>query len=126
MTVRIEKVPYGGWDNCYRICNDEIELIITSDIGPRVIRYGFIGQENVMCEKKEHMGKTGGEEWRIYGGHRLWHSPEHEVRSYFPDNEKVDVQIIPNGIKVSQPVETTTMIKKDIEITIKGKEQSLS
>ncbi|HOD92390.1 MAG TPA: hypothetical protein PLT91_00060 [Clostridia bacterium] len=121
MSVQIEKVPYGGWDNCYRIFNDEIELIVTSDVGPRVIRYGFIGRQNVMCEKQDQMGKTGGDEWRIYGGHRLWHSPEHEIRSYFPDNTKVDIEIIPNGIKVSQPVETTTMVKKDIKITISEK-----
>lgn len=118
MAVMVEKIPYGGWDNCYRIYNGSTELIVTSDVGPRVIRYGFIGKENVMCEKSDQMGKTGGDEWKIYGGHRLWHSPEHEVRSYYPDNSPVDVKIIKNGIAVSQPVEKTTMIKKDIEITL--------
>lgn len=38
----IEKTPYGGWPNCYRIFDNEIELIVTTDVGPRVIRYGFI------------------------------------------------------------------------------------
>ena len=28
-------------------------------------------------EYDEQMGKTGGDEWRIYGGHRLWIAPEH-------------------------------------------------
>ena len=121
MSVHIEKVPYGGWDNCYRISNDEIELTVTSDVGPRIIRYGFIGKENVLCEKADQMGKTGGDEWRIYGGHRLWHSPEDKVRTYFPDNEAVDVKIIQNGVRISQPAETTTMIKKDMEITVKDK-----
>jgi hypothetical protein len=39
----IENVSYGGWPNCLRIANDEVELIVTTDVGPRVIRYGFIG-----------------------------------------------------------------------------------
>ncbi|NLF35609.1 MAG: hypothetical protein GX584_00420 [Clostridiaceae bacterium] len=118
MTVKVEKIPYGGWNNCYRISNDTVEVVVTSDVGPRIIRYGFIGRFNVMCEKEDQMGKSGGDEWMIYGGHRLWHSPEHEIRSYYPDNFPVDVQIIENGIKVSQPVEKTTMIKKDIEVVL--------
>ncbi|HPJ75931.1 MAG TPA: hypothetical protein PLS36_03745 [Clostridia bacterium] len=118
MTVKVEKIPYGGWNNCYRIFNNTVEVVVTSDVGPRIIRYGFIGRFNVMCEKEDQMGKSGGDEWMIYGGHRLWHSPEHEIRSYYPDNFPVDVQIIENGIKVSQPVEKTTMIKKDIEVVL--------
>lgn len=118
MTVKVEKIPYGGWNNCYRIFNNTVEVVVTSDVGPRIIRYGFIGRFNVMCEKEDQMGKSGGDEWMIYGGHRLWHSPEHEIRSYCPDNFPVDVQIIENGIKVSQPVEKTTMIKKDIEVVL--------
>ena len=118
MTVKVEKIPYGGWNNCYRIFNDTVEVVVTSDVGPRIIRYGFIGRFNVMCEKEDQMGKSGGDEWMIYGGHRLWHSPEHEIRSYYPANFPVDVQIIEIGIKVSQPVEKTTMIKKDIEVVL--------
>ena len=29
-------------------------------------------------------GKTGGSEWHIYGGHRLWHAPEVMPRTYYP------------------------------------------
>ena len=31
--VTIEKVPYGGWPNCFRITNGQVELIVTGDIG---------------------------------------------------------------------------------------------
>jgi hypothetical protein len=121
MSVRIEKVPYGGWDNCYRIYNDEIELIVTSDVGPRIIRYGFIGKENVLCEKADQMGKTGGDEWRIYGGHRLWHSPEDKVRTYFPDNEAVDVKIIQNGIRIKFPLSSASGLSVLVLIHTAGK-----
>jgi len=118
MTVKVEKTAYGGWKNCYRIYNEKADLIVTSDVGPRIIRFGFIGGPNEFCEIPDHMGKTGGNEWRNYGGHRLWHSPEEMPRCYFPDNFPVDVEIIPNGVRVSQPVETTTLIKKDMEVTL--------
>ena len=87
--VRIQNVSYGGWDNCVQIANDIVDLIITVDVGPRIIRYGFADQENELCEIESSMGLTGGNEWRLYGGHRLWHSPEAKPRTYEPDNSPV-------------------------------------
>ncbi|MBN2851669.1 MAG: hypothetical protein JXQ23_02900 [Clostridia bacterium] len=116
--TKVKKVSFKGWDNCYQISNEIAELIVTADIGPRIIKYALIGQVNEMCVFEDTAGKTGGDEWNLYGGHRLWHSPEAKPRSYFPDNGKVDVTLIENGIKTSQPVETTTMIKKELEITL--------
>lgn len=116
--TKVKKVAYGGWNNCFEISNGTVDLIITGDVGLRVIRYGFTGGPNEMCNVEEQLGNTGGDEWLIYGGHRLWHSPEGKPRSYFPDNFPIDVEIIENGIKVSQPLETTTGIKKDYIITL--------
>ena len=46
----IEKTDFGGWPNCYRISNGEIELVVTSDVGPRIMRYGFPGGRNFFKE----------------------------------------------------------------------------
>ncbi|MYB54434.1 MAG: hypothetical protein F4X77_19875, partial [Acidobacteriia bacterium] len=70
--VTVEKIPYAGWPNCYRLSNGEVELIVTSDVGPRIIRYGFEGGQNFFVELEEDLGKTGGDNWRLYGGSRLW------------------------------------------------------
>jgi len=48
--VRVEKVEYKGWHNCYRVTNGEVELIVTGDVGPRVIRFGFVGGQNLFKE----------------------------------------------------------------------------
>jgi len=114
----MEKVNYQGWPNCYRLSNNVVDLIVTTDVGPRIIRYGLIGRDNEFKEYAEMMGKTGGDEWRIYGGHRLWHSPEGKPRSYFPDNFLVKIEKFPNGVKTIQPLEPTTGILKEIEITL--------
>jgi hypothetical protein len=45
--VKVEKTSYQGWQNCYRVTNGEVELIVTGDIGPRVMRYGFVGGRNL-------------------------------------------------------------------------------
>lgn len=112
-----EKVSYGGWQNCIRLSNGQIELIATTDVGPRVIRFGFVGGQNLFHEVKEELGKTGGEEWRPYGGHRLWHAPEQMPRTYAPDNEPVQYSYDGSTLVLTQPVEPSTGIVKQIEIS---------
>ena len=113
-----EKVSYGGWPNCVRLSNGKIELIVTTDVGPRVIRFGFVGGQNILKEFKEQMGKTGGSEWRSYGGHRLWHAPEASPRTYAPDNSPVKYSWDGKTLKLVQPAETSTGVAKEIEITL--------
>lgn len=118
--IKVEKISYGGWDNSIRISNGIVDLVITTDIGPRIIRYGFSGKENMMCEVESTLGLTGGDEWRIYGGHRLWHSPESSVRTYEPDNKPVAWEKIQGGIKTMQDVEPHTKIKKEMDISLES------
>ena len=49
--VTIEKVPYGGWENNLRLTDGKVEVIITLDVGPRILRYAEVGGENVFWEK---------------------------------------------------------------------------
>ncbi|MEY3150524.1 MAG: hypothetical protein RLY92_751, partial [Chloroflexota bacterium] len=95
----IEKISYSGWPACWRLRNSTVELIATSDVGPRVMRFAFVGGENVLCELPDTLGKTGGTQWRNYGGHRLWHAPESRPRTYHPDNTPVLVQVLDDGIR---------------------------
>ncbi len=116
--TKIEQTQFEGWDNCLQISNGIVDLVITTDIGPRIMRYGFVEKENELCVVESEKGLTGGDEWRIYGGHRLWHSPEDKERTYVPDNSPVKWQEIKDGIKVSQDTEALTGIQKEMEITL--------
>jgi hypothetical protein len=118
----MEKTEYKGWKNCYRLANKQIELIVTGDVGPRIIRLGFVGGENEFKEYKDQVGKTGGNEWRIYGGHRFWHAPEEKPRTYFPDNVPVEVKEQSGFVRVIQPTETTTGIQKEIDLALDPRE----
>lgn len=113
-----EKIHYGGWDNCYRLANDQVDLIVTGDVGPRVIRFGFIDQPNMFKEFSDQLGKTAGDQWLPFGGHRLWHAPESQPRTYFPDFDPVLIQEIENGMIATQKPEPTTGIQKQIEISL--------
>ncbi|HUS57557.1 MAG TPA: hypothetical protein VM141_02795 [Planctomycetota bacterium] len=114
----MDRIAYGGWKNCYRLANRAIELVVTGDVGPRVIRLATKGGTNLFKEFKEQMGQTGGDEWRIYGGHRLWHAPEAKPRTYCPDNSPADVKQTENGLTVTQAVESTTGILKQMSIIL--------
>jgi len=124
----IEKTAYGMWGECVRMANNEIELFATLDIGPRVIRFGYIGGGNIMCEDVEGKSLADGAEfdrrfgagsaWYIHGGHRLWTSPEAMPRSYYPDNEKVDCKINGNTVTLTPPPQKWTQLQLSIEITM--------
>lgn len=116
-----ELVEYKGWKNCVRLSNSLVDLIVTTKVGPRVIRFGFIDGPNQFKEFEETLGVTGGDEWNSFGGHRLWHAPENDPRSYFPDNVPVEFQEIPGGAKFIANVETTNGIQKEIEIRLDEK-----
>jgi hypothetical protein len=126
--MQIQKCSYGGWNNCLELINDKVRLVITLDVGPRVIFYGFVDGQNLFKNFDEQMGQSGGKEWRNYGGHRLWHAPEVMPRTYFPDNTPVNYKCEGNKVILDCPPETTNNLKKIIEIELdeSGSEVKLS
>jgi len=116
--VTIEKIAFQGWPNCYRVSNGTVEFIATTDVGPRIISFGFVGGTNLFFVRDDFAGQTGGSEWKNYGGHRLWHAPEDKVRTYEPDNSPIQAKVIENGLVLTMPPEKLSGIQKEIEITL--------
>lgn len=115
--VKVEKVAWKGWPNCYRISNGEVELIVTSDVGPRVMHYALAGGQNVLKEFAEQMGKSGEAEYQLRGGHRLWVAPEALETSWALDNGRVKIETRADGLTVTQPVDSAGF-EKSIKITM--------
>ena len=90
----IDYVSYGGWKNNVRLANEHAQLIITLDVGPRVISYRTHQARNVFKNYDAQMGGTGEPEWKIRGGHRFWLAPEDEVLSYILDNSAVEHRVV--------------------------------
>jgi hypothetical protein len=116
--VKIEKPAFQGWPNCYRVSNGTVEFVATTDIGPRIISFGFVGGTNLFFVREDFAGETGGAEWKNYGGHRVWHAPEDKVRTYEPDNGPIEAQVIANGLLLTMPPGPISGIQKSIEITL--------
>jgi len=115
--IKISEVNYGKFGKCVQLTNGDIEVVVTVDMGPRIIRYALVGGENVFCEAPDRVldQKTG---FRLLGGHRLWHAPEDLKRCYGPDNDPVKWQEIENGILVAGNPEPNTGMLKEMEISI--------
>ncbi len=114
--VRVEKTEYKGWKNCYRITNGEIEAIVTGDVGPRIIRFAFVGGQNLFKEFADQLGKSGEEKFQLRGGDRVWKAPEDPVATWAPDNVVVEIQITATGLIAREPVEPLTKLQKEIEV----------
>ena len=118
--IQIEKIDYRSWRNAYRLTNGIVDVIVLADVGPRVVHYGLCGSENQFHELSDQFGLRGGDEFRLYGGHRLWVWPETE-RTYFPDNQLVEVHTSPGGATFTAPVEAAapgTSLQKKITIQL--------
>lgn len=112
------RTAYKGWPNCCLLTNGVVDLIATTDVGPRIIRFGLSGGDNMFKEYAETLGKTGGGAWNIYGGHRLWHAPEANPRSYYPDNWPVKLEEHDGFVRLVQPTEKATGIQKEIDVSL--------
>ena len=114
--MRIERFNYKGWANSYRISNGEVEAVVTSDVGPRIMRYGFVGGQNFFREFPDQLGTSGETSWVPRGGHRVWIAPEDPVKSYAPENGPVPIEVNGDVLTATQPVEPLTGIEKQITV----------
>ena len=117
----LERISYRGWENAYRISNATVELVVLADVGPRIVSYRFAsGGENIFHEVSEQAGLSGGGEFRLYGGHRLWVWPEVD-RTYFPDNSPVTVSQNERYVSFAAPVERAapgSNLQKELRIRL--------
>lgn len=118
MATIIQLTHFKGWDNCWRIANGEIELIVTADVGPRVIYFGFSGGQNLFKNVEDQMGKSGEDSWMIRGGSRIWIGPEHREASYAPDNVPVEVEIRNDTLIATAPVEESVRVQKQMVVRV--------
>ncbi len=114
----MEIIEWGGWKRCARLDNGHVELIVTLEVGPRIISCRLRDGDNMFATFDADLGRTGDPKWRSYGGHRLWHAPEHRVRTYSPDNEAVEHQWDGKRLFLKPKPEPETGIQKSMTIAL--------
>lgn len=106
-----------------KISNDFVDVKVTIDVGPRVIYFAAKGKNNMFYEdiNKSTLGDVqdcyGGDIIKLYGGHRLWISPEEMPRCYYPDNKPVSYTVEDNSVTFTALVEEINYIQKSITLT---------
>ena len=127
--IEKKEIQYKNYGKCLEISNDTVKIIVTLDVGPRIICYSFLNGENILFEDtnrvfqelnpqmEEVYGK--GKPWIIYGGHRLWKSPEMMPDTYYPDNNPVDYRVTEKGAVFIPPVQEWTNYGYEIEVELR-------
>ncbi|MDE6188759.1 MAG: hypothetical protein K2G37_00535 [Clostridia bacterium] len=125
----MEFINYKKFGKCAKLSKGGKTMLVTVDLGPRIIFYGFDGGENIFYEDEADLINKDGEYfdtnlkgkgiWHIYGGHRLWKSPEY-IDTYYPDNSPVEVVQDGESVTFVSEIEVTTGLRKSIKITMDG------
>ncbi|MCM8769523.1 MAG: DUF4380 domain-containing protein [Candidatus Omnitrophica bacterium] len=92
---------------------------VATDIGPRIL--WLSSKERPDFNLFEVLPETGVKTpdgfWHIYGGHRLWTSPEAMPRSYSLDDQPVDISIKGKNVVISGKPELANSVRKAIRLT---------
>ena len=109
--------------DCVELRSGEFRIAVTTRVGPRVIG-AFLGKSPNLFRVMPVAPLPGvATDFRLYGGHRLWHAPEAMPRTYAPDNRRVKVTEKDGGIEFATPAEPTSGIEKSIHIEPLGAER---
>ena len=121
---------YKNYGKVLHICDGALEVRVTLDLGPRVIYCALPGKNNVFfedierrtrCDKPEMDAFYGaGRYWYLYGGYRLWMSPEYLPYTYYPDNDPVVYGIDGDTVTFTPPAQTENGLQTGYSLTFNG------
>ena len=114
----ITTVSCIGLPDCLQLSNGDVDLIVTTKVGPRILHYGPTGGQNHLAHFPDSSVKTALGTWKPYGGHRLWVWPEVFPATYAPDNDPIEHTTHGDlSILLRRPIDGAS-IEKQIRITL--------
>lgn len=136
---------YKKYGKCVCISNGVIEAYVTVDLGPRIIRFGFVGEQNILNDHREKFSPLTdekyealfgkGKAWESMGGHRVWVTPESYPETYTPDDEPVAYAVNDDSVVFTSVEEpevgkaktlTVKMAPEATEMTVKMNVKNIS
>ncbi len=115
---------------CVEVTNGKITAKATLDVGPRIFYFAANGGNNVFFEDVNDTGNANEQQalsqevygdrgvWHLYGGHRLWASPESAPRTIYPDNQPVACEMTGRGVKLTAQKQVWTNLQMEMEIVM--------
>ena len=128
MSLEYKEIEFENFGKCLSISNEKIKLLVTVDIGPRIIYFGLNDGKNVLfndiernyIEDLEVIKSYYGEDkvrYR-YGGHKMLTLPEIMPDSFYPDNKALTYSITNNGAVFFQEEQEKNDISISLEILL--------
>jgi hypothetical protein len=109
-----------------KLGNGALEVEFLTQAGLRLVRLTLAGSdENLLAETPSLSWETPHGRYYLRGGHRLWVAPENPARTSIPDSDGLTVERLPDGLRLLQPAEAPTGLRKSIEILQKPGEPRL-
>jgi len=117
----IEKTKFTGFDAVRLVNEKKDELIVLTEIGPRIISFKPEGKDNFFYVNAAELQQKvrEAETWYALGGTRLWISPEVRL-TYTPDNSPSETIIENDILTVISPIDHETKLRKTIKIEVKS------
>ena len=118
---------YKDYGKCVEITNGVISALVTVEIGPRIISFGYSGGQNFMNDNRKLLGGKDmdkpytdffgeNKRWENLGGHRVWLSPESYPETYTPDDKPCTVKESENGAVFVYAEDSEIGVQKEMEI----------
>lgn len=128
MALEYKEIEFENFGKCLSISNEKIKLLITVDVGPRIIYFGLNDGSNILfndinrnyTENLDTIKDYYGEDkirYR-YGGHKMLTLPEIMPDSFYPDNNPLTYSITPNGAVFFQEKQEKNDILISLEVIL--------
>ena len=123
----IKEVQFENYGKCLLMTNGIIEAVVTIEAGPRIVRLGPCGGENLMFTdiERKYVVRGKNEEslkkdssFYYYGGHREVLMPYKQEQTFYPDNSPVVYSILNDGVLFASQKQKTSDMKLEYEIVM--------
>ncbi len=110
------------WGRILHLSDGKTEVSAALDFGIRVVGLSAAGEPNLFYRQpeddQEYRTPKG---WRLYGGHRLWLSPESMPETYYPDNFAVPYTTEGNTVILTPKEQEGNHVQYVFKVTLEEK-----
>ena len=104
-----------------RLEQDGLSVTVSVGMGPRILSLAGPEGRSVLAELPDaRIELPGLPAYRMLGGHRLWHTPEVPASTYRPDEGRVTVTQLPDGVDLRGADDPIQGITKRLRVTLAG------
>jgi hypothetical protein len=100
--------------------NEHLRLEYLAAAGPRIVGLSYRGSPNLLADLHDMSVDTPLGKYFFFGGHRLWISPESIQKTYIPDKDGLQVEQVPNGVKLTGALEPVSGVRKSLLIELEA------